>query len=127
MNRSVNQTLKKITKTSHSFLIAVSVISLNLLASSSAQAEGFNLGGASRSIASMDEEILTVPLTKSFITNEKIFAEDDSGVMASIKSDVKSWEKREEFAEIWDLRGIQFYEPVSTADKKAYKAGKTDR
>lgn len=115
MNRLVEQTLKKpINKSCKSLLVAVGIMSLNLLASVQAQ------GIASRGPASMEEEVLTVPMSKSFFSNETIFAEDDSGVMASIKYDVKEWEKREEFAEIWDLKGIEFYEPVSEDDKKAY-------
>lgn len=81
----------------------------------------------SRKIASVEEEVLTVPVTKSTFSKEVIFQEDDSGVMKGMKDDLNEWEKKREFAELWDLEGIQFYEAPSANDQKKYLGKKVLR
>lgn len=81
----------------------------------------------SRKIASVEEEVLTVPVTKSTFSKEVIFQEDDSGVMKGMKEDLYEWEKRREFAELWDLEGIQFYEAPTANDQKKYLGKKVLR
>lgn len=81
----------------------------------------------SRKIASVEEEVLTVPVTKSTFSKEVIFQEDDSGVMKEMKEFSYEWEKRREFAELWDLEGIEFYEAPTQDDQKKYFSKKVLR
>lgn len=79
---------------------------------------------SSRMPASVEEEVLTVPLSKTMFSNEVIFAEDDSGVMKSIKEAVTDWEKKEEFAKNWNLEGNEFYDTPDQSDKRKYLGSK---
>lgn len=87
----------------------------------SAQAQNSN----KRAPASLEEEVLTVPVTKqSFYSNENLFAEDDSGVMKDLKYSMKYWEDRAEYAHVWGLESTGAYETPSTTEKGQYVAKK---
>ena len=78
-----------------------------------------------RKPASVDEEVLTVPLTEeSFFTNEKIFAEDDAGVMKDMKASFESWQKTEDFVKTWDLQSTGMYNTPTTVQKRKYLSQK---
>lgn len=72
--------------------------------------------------ASVEEEVLTVPLTQNdgFFTNDNIFAEDDAGVMKDMKASLGAWEAAEEYARIWDLEDTGLYNTPTTEQKQKY-------
>jgi hypothetical protein len=69
--------------------------------------------------AAIEEEVLTVPLEQdASVTN--YFAEDDAGIMKGMKDSLDSWEKTEEFADVWDLQSTGLYTTPSTSQKRKY-------
>lgn len=79
-----------------------------------------------RKPAAVDEEVLTVPLMAddSIFTKEKIFAEDDAGVMRDVKGQMASWEKTEEYAKLWDLQSTGLYTTPTSSQKGKYLSKK---
>lgn len=118
-------TLKTFEKTTFNLKVAC-VVCLSFLSNGAKSQERLNQMN-SRMPASVEEEVLTVPLTKSMFSNEVMFAEDDSGVMKSIKEEVSSWEEKEEFAKIWGLEGVEVYDTPEQSDKRAYLSKKMFR
>lgn len=97
-----------------------------LCASFSVSAVEATKSSVTRKPAAVDEEVLTVPLMvdDSIFTNAKIFAEDDAGVMKDVKGQMESWEKTEEYANLWDLKSTGLYNTPTTSQKSKYLSKK---
>jgi hypothetical protein len=64
-----------------------------------------------------EEEVMTIPsFDKSVVA--VIFADDDSGVMAGMRSSVSTWEKNDEFAKNWNLESSGLYKNPTTTEKR---------
>jgi hypothetical protein len=75
----------------------------------------------SRKPAAVEEEVLTIPLENTGIfTNEKIFAEDDAGVMRDMSATFGAWEKTENYARVWGLESTGLYKTPSIEQKQKY-------
>ena len=55
----------------------------------------------SRKIASFEEEVITVPLSKETFSNEVLFADDDAGILKEMRDSIAGWEKTDEYAKTW--------------------------
>ncbi|MBC7429457.1 MAG: hypothetical protein H7336_12640, partial [Bacteriovorax sp.] len=74
-------------------------ISFTCLPLSLSAGEVTNKKSVSRKPAAVEEEVLTVPLAnESMFTPEKVFAEDDGGVMRDLKNSFNGWEATEDYA-----------------------------
>jgi hypothetical protein len=71
--------------------------------------------------AAIEEEILTIPLEQS---ETSYFAEDDAGIMKGMKESLDSWEKTEEYADIWDLQSTGLYTTPTINQKRKYIANR---
>jgi len=69
--------------------------------------------------SAFEEEILTVPLEQKALI-KTVFAEDDAGVMVSVRSSLASWEEREEYAKTWHLESTHLYNVPTTHEKKLF-------
>jgi hypothetical protein len=67
--------------------------------------------------AAIEEEVLTVPLEES---ETSYFVEDDAGIMKGMKDSLESWEKIEEYADVWDLQSTGLYTTPTTSQKRKY-------
>jgi hypothetical protein len=75
----------------------------------------------SRKPAAVDEEVLTVPLVnESFFSNERIFAEDDAGVMRDMKNSLNGWQATEEYAKKWHLESTGLYKTPDSSQQGKY-------
>ncbi|MBC7711756.1 MAG: hypothetical protein H7177_00355 [Rhizobacter sp.] len=92
----------------------------------SLSAEGIaNTKSISRKPAAVEEEVLTVPLANdSIFTNEKIFAEDDAGVMKDMKANFNGWQATEDYAKKWGLQSTGLFNTPTTLQKTQYLRSK---
>lgn len=109
MNRATSKGLHSCLKIRQSFCLL-----LVLMAFSASAADKHTI---LRKPAAIDEEVLTVPLSADSFSNENIFAEDDAGIMRGMKESINSWEKTEEYAQVWDLKSTGLYNTPSTSEK----------
>ncbi|NOT78156.1 MAG: hypothetical protein HOP07_04040 [Bacteriovoracaceae bacterium] len=73
-----------------------------------------------RKPASIEEEVLTVPLAIDTFSNETLFAEDDSGVMRDLKATLQSWDSTDEYANKWDLKSTGLFNTPDTIEKRKF-------
>ncbi len=65
-----------------------------------------------------DEEQSAIPVAQELWINST-FKEDNEGVLASMRNDVKSWEERETFVKSWNLRATGLYSVTSEEEREA--------
>ncbi|TNF00837.1 MAG: hypothetical protein EP326_05845 [Deltaproteobacteria bacterium] len=66
-----------------------------------------------------DTEIEPVPI-ENRIWLQNLLVEDNSGVLASIRANIASWEQTEEYAQNWNLKSTGLYNTPDVAAKKAF-------
>jgi hypothetical protein len=76
-----------------------------------------------RPAAAVEEEVLTVPLDKN-LESTQWFAEDDAGIMKGMRDSLDGWEKKEEYAKVWDLKSTGNYNTPATAQKRKFIAAR---
>ena len=73
-----------------------------------------------RKIASFEEEVIVVPLSKEVFSNEVLFADDDAGIMKEMRESISKWEKTEDYAKTWDLKSTGLHNTPTMKSKKTY-------
>ena len=66
-----------------------------------------------------DTEYVPAPERKEMWL-EKVFVEDDAGVLISIKRDFNSWSETEDYVHAWDLESTGLYELKDEEEKRKY-------
>jgi hypothetical protein len=95
-------------------LMVISLVTLTF----SINAEAQSL--VSRKIASFEEEVITVPLSKESFSNEVLFADDDAGILREMRDTISAWENTDEYAKTWDLKSTGQHNTPTTEARQAY-------
>lgn len=70
-----------------------------------------------------EEEVMTLPtFDKPLLVS--LFAEDDAGIMATMRTSLNTWEEQENYSKRWNLESTGLYKTPTTSDKRKYIANK---